>query len=204
MSQNRAKRELGSSIGLAGELGSRTLAQARTAYGRRRAAHEHGSRGVRLGYSAGAPACSSTRTGSGSGREGEARVGSSSGVSGLADARVASSGDGDGVQTEATLGDGLQAERGAWQRLAGGTRRLATACRQNAALGECFVWERGGGAIGSRDEARRMDDLRTRAAGGAGGWRSVRLFYDDVDGGGWRKRERRRRILGLGFFFSPW
>ncbi|KAA0067824.1 WAT1-related protein [Cucumis melo var. makuwa] len=68
-----AKRELGSSIGLAGELGSRTLAQARTAYGRRRAAHEHGSRGVRLGYSAGAPACSSTRTGSGSGREGEAR-----------------------------------------------------------------------------------------------------------------------------------
>ncbi|TYK27821.1 3-oxoacyl-(acyl-carrier-protein) reductase FabG-like isoform X2 [Cucumis melo var. makuwa] len=133
------------------------------------------SRGMRLGYSVGAPARGSMRKGAaqvvrekrGSGR-----------LRAIADFR--------------TCGSRL--------------RVRATACRRNAALedglqaeetrsGRCSIWERGGDAIGSRDEARRTASglgrlaarvrrLEDAKSGGSDGCRSARLFCDDVDGGG--------------------
>ncbi|KAL4032645.1 hypothetical protein IC575_005725 [Cucumis melo] len=163
--------------------------------GRGRGSRMLGSRDVRLGYSAGAPACGSTRKWTTQVMREKRGSGQLRAIANLRTRGSRLWAWATMCRGNAVLGDGLQAERDARRRLAGGTRCSTTACRRNTVLGGCFVLERGGDAIESRDGAQRtafrLGRLATHVrrlgdakSGGSNGCGSAWLICDDVDGSG--------------------
>ncbi|TYJ95717.1 uncharacterized protein E5676_scaffold282G00170 [Cucumis melo var. makuwa] len=134
---------------------ARLKGRRRLGLGRGRDSRMFGSRGVRLGYSAGATACGSTRKWATQVMREKRGSGQLRAIANLRTRGSHLRARATVCRGNAALGDSLQAERDARRRLTGGTRCSTTAYRRNVVLGGCFVWERGRDAIGSRDGAQR-------------------------------------------------